>query len=203
MGRHLEIRPRDAWTIRNAMAVQVAAHVLAALPIGYWQRRVAARAWSLETMPVIPRESQQIRAWRLPGPPAIWVLATEVMIWGLVPWVWRADARTEVTEARRALRQFTRMASRPACAAIFITAADVADPRLHLPRLRMSPSLASAAIGDGGLPAFGPMPVGVITWSELGEVFTEAATEANSLRGRDAATYGARQLERLAQTSSA
>jgi hypothetical protein len=190
MGKSLDIQPQDAWKIRNAMATQVAAHVLAALPIGYWQRRVAARAWSLETMPVIPRESHQVQAWRQPGPPATWVLSTDVMIWGLIPWLWRADPRVEVAEARRALQRFARVASRPACAAIFIAPQGAAGPRLHLPRLRMA---------DAGSAS---MAVGVITWRELCDVFDEATTEVASTRGRDAAAYGATQLALLMQAAS-
>lgn len=189
MGRSLDIQPQHAWQIRNAMAAQVAAHVLAALPIGYWQRRVAARAWSLETMPVIPRESQKVHAWREPGPPTTWVLVTDVMAWGLIPWLWCADARTEVAEARHALQRFARGTARPACAAIFI-APGGSGPRIHLPRLRM-PGPGAAG-----------MAVGVITWPELADVFTEANAEVGSLRGRHAAAYGARQLTLLSQASS-
>lgn len=188
MGRCFDIQPLDAWKIRNAMAAQVAAHVLAALPIGYWQRRVAARAWSLETMPVIPRESQQVRAWRQPGPPTTWVLVTDVMAWGLIPWLWCADARTEVAEARRALHRFAHMAARPTCAAIFIAPRGMSGPRIHLPRLRMTSAARTA--------------VGVLTWPELADVFAEATAEVGSLRGRHAAAYGAKQLALLAQASS-
>ncbi len=189
--RSLDLQPVDALKIRGAMATQVAAHVLAALPIGYWQRRVAARAWSLETMPIIPRESQQVQAWRQPGPPATWVLTTDVMVWGLIPWVWHGDGRLEMVEARRALQRFVRSAGRPACAAIFVTPHAMTDVRQLLPRLRMGPA------GSEGV------AVGVITWQELVDVFGEAVTEVESSRGRDAAAYGAKQLALLTQAAYA
>ena len=44
MASRLELQPRAPWTIRNLVATQGLAHVLPTLPIGYWQRRVAARA---------------------------------------------------------------------------------------------------------------------------------------------------------------
>jgi hypothetical protein len=53
-----------------------------------------------------------------------------------------------------------------------------------------------AAAGGAG------MAVGVITWRELGDVFSEATTEVASTRGRDAASYGARQLELLMQAAA-
>ena len=185
-----DLQPQDAWKIRNAMAAQVAAHVLVALPIGYWQRRVAARAWSLDTMPAIPRESQQVQAWRQPGPPATWMLATDVMTWALIPWLWRADPRSEIAAARQALQRVARFSQRPLCAAIFVTPHGQSGPRTYLPRLRLASAESSG------------MAVGVITWRELADVFEEATAEVASPRGRDAAAYGARQLALLVQASS-
>jgi hypothetical protein len=190
MGKSLDLQPQDAWKIRNAMAAQVAAHVLVALPIGYWQRRVAARAWSLDTMPAIPRQSQQVQAWRQPGPPATWILTTDVMTWALIPWLWQGDCRSEVAAARQALQRVARFAQRPLCAAIFVTPHGQAGPRAYLPRLRLFTTDSSA------------MAVGVITWNELADVFDEAVVEVPSLRGRDAAAYGARQLALLSQAAS-
>lgn len=187
----LGLQPQDAWKIRNAMAAQVGAHVLAALPIGYWQRRVAARAWSLESMPIIPRESQQVQAWRQPGPPDTWVLSTDVMVWGLIPWLWHGESRTQVSDARRALQRFGRIAGRPVRAAIFVAPHGLAGPRTYLPQLRIGPTVMAG------------MAVGVITWHELADVFREATMEVRSLRGRDAASYGARQLDLLAQAATA
>ena len=46
MTSRLRLRPREPWMLRNAIATHVVAQVLAALPIGYWQRRLAARAWA-------------------------------------------------------------------------------------------------------------------------------------------------------------
>lgn len=190
MTRRLDVQPQDAWKIRNARAAQVAAQVFAALPIGYWQRRVAARAWSLETVPAVPRESQQVQAWRHPGPPPTWVLATGVMVWGVIPWLWCRGDRDDVAGARDAIRRVTRAAGRPYCAALLVAAPDQPDPRVHLPRLRLSTA--------GGWDTV----VGVITWADLGDVFAEAAVEARSVRARDAAAYGARQLAALTTMAS-
>ena len=212
MGKLIAIHPREEWAIRNAMATSVAARVLALLPIGYWQRRVAARAWSLETMPVVPRESQLVRAWRHPGPSPLWILSTDVMAWGLIPWLWRADARTEVEEARRALQQFVRAAERPTCAALFVAEQGLPGPRSHLPRLRMQRWGAHesvAASGRAGPPGRHQSLATLHTWrsaSSPGPNWPRCSPRPvptpDSLRARHAADYGADQLDRLVQASS-
>ena len=110
MASRPELQPRAPWTIRNLVAAQGLAHVLPTLPVGYWQRRVAARAFALDLMPAIPRESQHVRLVRLSGMPPLWLLASTVMTWGVVPWMWRADARTERAEARAAVARVGRHA---------------------------------------------------------------------------------------------
>ena len=123
-------------------------------------------------------------------PPATWILTTDVMTWALIPWLWQADPRSEVVAARQALQRVARFAQRPLCAAIFVTPHGQSGPRTHLPRLRLASAEASG------------MAVGVITWRELADVFDEATREVPSVRGRDAASYGAQQLALLTQAAA-
>jgi hypothetical protein len=176
------MHPRESWQIRAAMAAQVATHVLTALPVGYWQRRVGARAFALDLVPVMPRESQHVRTWRLPGTPSIRMLATDVMTWGVIPWIWSGDSRLQVAEARRAVRRVLNTATAECCAAIFVAPPAPPDPRAHLARLRLT--------GAGSRHA----AVGIVTWGELAEIFSEAARELGDRRARAVAAYGAQQL---------
>ena len=50
MASRLDLQPRAPWTICNLLAAQGLAHVLPSLPVGYWQRRVGARAFALDIL---------------------------------------------------------------------------------------------------------------------------------------------------------
>ena len=183
------MHPRESWQIRVAMATQVATHVLTVLPVGYWQRRLGARAFALDLVPVTPRDSQHVCTWRLAGAPAIRMLATEVMTWGIIPWIWNGDPRAQVAEARRAVRRVLAAATTECCAAIFVAAPAPPDPRAHLGRLRLT--------GAGSCDA----AVGIVTWTELAEIFGEAGRELGDRRARAVAAYGAQQLTLFTQAS--
>ena len=163
MASRLELQPRAPWTIRNLVATQGLAHVLPTLPIGYWQRRVAARAFALDLMPVIPRESQHVRLVRLSGMSPMWLLASTVMTWGMVPWMWRADARTERAEARAAVARIRGVTRTPTCAVVFVVSASERTRLRHMSHLHATGSAATVSA------------VGFITLDEIVDVLAEAA----------------------------
>ena len=163
MASRLDLQPRAPWTIRNLVAAQGLAHVLPNLPVGYWQRRVAARAFALDPMPAIPRESQYVRLVRLSGMPPLWLLASTVMTWGVVPWMWRADARTERAEARAAVARVRSVTRTPTCAVVFVASASERTRLRHMSHLRVTGSAATVSA------------VGFITLDEIVDVLAEAS----------------------------
>lgn len=164
------LQPRAAWTIRNLAAAQVLAQVVPSVPVGYWQRRIGARAFALDIVPTMPRESQHVRLLRLPGMPPVWLLASAVMTWGVVPWMWRADARTERIEARAAVARVRDAARTPACAVVFVASVAERTRLRHMPHLRITGAAATVTA------------VGLITTDDIVAVLTDAAAD---LAGRD------------------
>ena len=108
--------PRDPLHLRPGVTTQLLPQLLATLPIGYWQRRLGARAFGLDLMPPVPRTSYAVRVRRLPGAPPIPVLATDVMTWGWVPWVWSEDPRGPLREPRNAVRRVIAATTTAGCA---------------------------------------------------------------------------------------
>lgn len=183
MGSALRLHPRDTGTLRNVLAAQLAAHVLPTLPVGYWQRRVAARAFALDVMPVVPRESQVQETRRLPGMPALWLVTSDAMTWGLVPWVWGGEpAPVEVHEARAACRRVWAVSRTDACAVVFVSSAPPIPRRQQIPRLRLIGSSAGTAA------------VGIITVEEIADVLEEAATDLGDDPGARRAAHAALRL---------
>lgn len=179
MGSALPLHPRATWALRNVLAAQLAALVLPTLPVGYWQRRFAARAFALDVMPVVPRESQTVSMQRLPGTPGVWLVSSDVMTWGFVPWVWTGPPRADVREARAACRRVWTVARTGACAVVFVSSATPGQRQRQMSRLRLlGSSSATAAIG-------------IITVEEIADVLDEAALdlcdEAGACRAREAA----------------
>jgi hypothetical protein len=187
MGSRPYLQPRASWTIRNLVATQVLAHALPALPVGYWQRRIAARAFALDVVPAMPRESQHVSLARLPGVPPIWVLASEVMTWGLVPWVWRGDTRSDRAEARAAVARVRAAARTPQCAAVFVASREAAMRLAHMPYLRLTGSAASVTA------------VGIITIEEIGAVLEEATFDLDGREGQPLASAAVRRVRHLIQ----
>jgi hypothetical protein len=162
MDSHRDVHPHDPKTIRNVLAAQVLAQVLPTLPLGYWQRRIAARAFALEPMPAMPRKSQGVHLLRLPGAPPIWLLSTALMTWGVVAWVWRADQREERAAVRAAVAR-VRRDGRHLTSAVLFVGTDAERTRLrHVPYLRLSG------------PAARVTTVGVLTIDDIVEVLAEA-----------------------------
>ena len=182
MGSRQELHPRAPWSIRNLLTAQVLAHVLPAVPVGYWQRRIAARGFALDVVPATPRTSQHVAVRRLPGAPPVWIVSSVVMTWGLIPWVWRADARSERNDARAAVSRVRAAARTPACAAVFVASDEEGTRLRHMSRLRLTGASSSVTA------------VGVITLDDIHAVLAEASAD---LEGRDGEGAIAEALGRL------
>ena len=175
------LQPRPSAHLRNEVASQVAAHVCTTLPVGYWQRRLSARAFGLEPFPAMPRDSQHVRVSRLPGAPPIRLVSTEVTTWGLLPWVWPALNRASLGEARRAIRRVLAASPTADCVVLIVTGPDT-DLRASLPRLRLAGAGAPEAT------------VGVVTWTDLADVCDEAVADLGDRRATAVAAQAARLL---------
>jgi hypothetical protein len=182
MASRPDLQPRAPWSICNLLAAQSLAHVLPWLPVGYWQRRVGARAFALDIMPTTPRGSQHVQVVRLPGAPPLWLLASDVMTWGVVPWVWRADASSERAAARAVVRRVRTAARTHACAVVFVGAASGGARLQHMPYLRLTGTASTVTT------------VGFITLEEIVDVLAEASAD---LAGRECHAPVAEALRRL------
>ncbi|BCS32299.1 hypothetical protein TBR22_A15090 [Luteitalea sp. TBR-22] len=185
MPEHAPILPRDGASLHALHATRIAAQALRVLPIGYWQRRLAARAFSLELMPVMPRESLHVQARRLADHPGVWLLVTEAMAWGLVPWVWSGPLDRRVDGARAAMRAFQRAAPRAFGAVLFVTAPDDTTTRAVLHRIRPV-GLAATYLA-----------IGAVSWDQLDECFEDAADDLPQAGARAAALRASRRLAQL------
>jgi hypothetical protein len=182
MGSRPDLQPRAPWSLRNLVAAQGLAHVLPTLPVGYWQRRVGARAFALDVVPAIPRESQHVQFKRMPGVPPLWLLASTVMTWGVVPWIWRADARSERAEARTAVARVRAATRTPTCAVVFVASAGERTRLRHMSYLRATGTAAAVTA------------VGFITLEEIVDLLGEASSD---LGGRECAAAVGDALRRL------
>jgi hypothetical protein len=169
------LRPRDPQEIRAAMAVHIAAHAFGLLPLGFWQRRVAARAFGLAMVPPLPRSTLQLHVRRLRGASPTLTLSTSVMTWGLAPWLWRGEPRAQVREARFVVRRVRAVTSVSSCGVVFLVPPSRAD-LVHLaPRVRLgSPDLAKVAVG-------------IVTWADLASVLDDAIADLDGTTAMAAA----------------
>ncbi len=182
MGSRHDLHPRAPWSLRNLLSAQVLAHVLPSVPVGYWQRRVGARAFALDVLPAMPRASQHVSVTRQPGVPPIWMVTSEVMTWGVIPWIWRADPRSERADARAAVARVRAAARTPTCAAVFV-ASEADRTRLrHMAHLRLTGAASVVTV------------VGMISLEDIDAVLAEASAD---LGGRDGAVAIADALHRL------
>jgi len=182
MASRQHLQPRAPWSLRNLIAAQGLAHVLPTLPVGYWQRRVGARAFALDMVPAMPRESQHVQFTRMPGVPPFWLLASSVMTWGVVPWIWRADARSERAEARAAIARVRNATRTPTCAVVFVASAAERTRLRHMSYLRATGTAAAVSA------------VGFITLEEIVDLLEEASGD---LGGRECAAAVGDALRRL------
>lgn len=183
------LSPRDPRDIRAAMVADVAAQVLSRLPVGYWQRRLAARAFALSLVPPVPRDLDAVRVRRLRGSVPILILSSSAMNWGLVPWVWRGDPRHQVREARLAVRRVRAVTAVPSCAVVFLCAPEHGVPHQLFARVRL------------GGPDCARVTVGGVTWEELADILHDASADLDDVRGGAAAVRARQQLLRLASAS--
>jgi hypothetical protein len=173
--------PRDPVVLQRTIVSSLVPNVLASLPIGYWQRRVGARAFALQMVPAQPRHAQTVTVTRLPGGPPITVLRTSVMTWGWVPWIWDGDARLAVSEARSAMRRVLAASTTAYASVVFIVHARWPAAQV-LPRLRLTPATTDSTA------------VGLVTIDELADLFEEAALDLDATRGALLAQDAARSL---------
>lgn len=187
--------PRRADDLRNVQATRLAANLCAHLPVGFWQRRLAARAFGLSVVPPVDRH-RPARAvcWTLGGTDPVFVLDTSVALWGFTPRGQRDPVDTLQMLRAIGQRPFTAVLSVvPFPKVDVVHAAPATGERRPAPRrLQILPSDA--------------LQMGVLHWHDLMAVFDEAAQELEhpplvALAAQAADTL--RALERAALTDGA
>ena len=157
MNTWIGLQPRRADALRNVQAVRLAANTCARLPVGFWQRRLAARAFGLSVVPPVDRhEPARSVCWTLGGTDPVFVLETGVALWGLAP---HSD-RDPVAM----LQMLRAVGKRPFSAVISVVPVPLTEP-LGTPdragRMHILPSDA--------------LQIGVLHWHDLVAVFDDAA----------------------------
>lgn len=72
--------------LRNVQAVRLVANTCTHLPVGFWQRRLAARVFGLSVVPPMDRHRPSTAdCWTLGGTDPVFVVETGVALWGLAP----------------------------------------------------------------------------------------------------------------------
>jgi hypothetical protein len=177
------MQPRSADALRGVLATRLAARTFSQLPAGYWQRRVAARAFGLSVVPPIDRHRPQTSSfWTLGGASPIFVVETPVALWGFVSRP-GPDA-VDVLDRLRALgrRDFT---------AVLTVTADAAhdeDSAGRGPRPAVIPSRA--------------LQIATLSIRDLIAVFRDAAVELPRPQ-QTVATLAARALQQIDDTREA
>lgn len=156
MNSVLPLQPRRADDIRNVQAARLVANTCSHLPIGFWQRRIAARAFGLSVLPPVDRhEPGRAVCWTIGGPDPVFVLETGVAIWGFAP----RSGRDPVA----VLQMLRAIGPRPFTAVITIVPMPGDEPVPVQPVRRHV--LASDAL-----------QIGVLHWHDVSAVFDDAAT---------------------------
>ena len=190
MNSWLGFQPRHADALRNLQAVRLAANTCAHLPVGFWQRRMAARAFGLSVVPPVDRHRpSRAVCWTLGGTDPVFVIETGVALWGLAP---HSD-RDPVTT----LQMLRAVGRRPFSAVISVVPFPVVEP------LRLADR--GQAIGhqeNGGrrmhiLPS-DALQFGVLHWHDLEAVFDDAAQELEDPTLVSVASHAAAALRTLA-----
>lgn len=182
MNTVMPLQPRRADDIRNVQAARLAANTCSHLPVGFWQRRVAARAFGLSVVPPVDRyEPGRAVCWTLGGTDPVFVLETGVAIWGFAP----RSSRDPVA----VLQMLRAIGPRPFTAVITVVPMPVAEP-IPAPASRRRVLLSDA------------LQIGVLHWHDISAVFDDAATMLEhaplaSLAGQ--AAQAIRALERAEQ----
>jgi hypothetical protein len=157
MNSVLPLQPRRADDIRNVQAARLAANTFSHLPIGFWQRRIAARAFGLSVVPPVDRyEPGRAVCWTIGGPDPVFVLETGVAIWGFAP----RSGRDPVA----VLQMLRAIGPRPFTAVITVVPLPVAEPITTPASSRRRVLLSDA------------LQIGVLHWHDVAAVFDDAAT---------------------------
>lgn len=102
------LQPRSTAELRNIQAARLLSSVCTTLPVGFWQRRLAARAFGLSIVPPVDRYGQtRATAARRGGDRPILVLETPVARWALVPQMDRDPIAVLQVLRSMGLRSFT------------------------------------------------------------------------------------------------
>lgn len=183
MSRPPAIAPRESALLATVEGARLLAQVCCRLPVGFWQRRLAARAFSLSVLPPIDRHDTRLASsWRLDHGVPVFVLATRVAVWGLTP-------RTG-DDPDRVVRALQDAALRPFTAAITLAPPGVRRPAP--PPAGRRPPLRLAHGVQGSL-----------LWADAVAILREAAAAPGDARRAEQCGHAADQLVALARSVAA
>lgn len=196
MNAWLPLRPRPAHELRNVQAARLAANTCSQLPLGFWQRRLAARAFGLSVVPPIDRHGpSRTVCWTLGGTHPVFVVQTDVAIWGM-----SADAQGDPVQT---LQQLRCVGARPFTAVLTVVPFPCAQPLTGVDGAGIRPAARRGArLRTHVLPSEA-LQIGVLHWHDLEEVFEEAACAFAPMPMATLARQAAQTLENLARASGA
>jgi hypothetical protein len=170
--------PRPADHLRGVLASRLAATVCSHLPVGFWQRRLAARAFGLSVVPPVDRHRpQQATTWTVTGVDPIFVIETPLALWALLPGAEQDPVAVLQRLHLLGPHQFTALlAVRPS-----------GHVERLLPRRRRRPAVVTSEA----------LQIGAVHWSDLRDIFDEAAQVLREPAQRDLAARAARTLRSL------
>ena len=161
------IQPRHADALRNVQAVRLAANTCAHLPVGFWQRRLAARAFGLSVVPPVDRHrASRAVCWTLGGTDPVFVVETGVALWGLAP-----HSERDPVETLQMLRAVGR---RSFSAVISVVPIPLIQPLGTADRAGATGLRPPAGRKTHILPS-DALQIGVLHWHDLVAVFDDAA----------------------------
>jgi len=155
--------PRPATLQHDIEATRLVAHTCSRLPVPFWQRRFAARAFGAPTLPPVDRDwsgGASVRRLRLGEP--LFVLQTSAALWALSP-----GGRHDLEEVWEALDSLDGAVGRTFIGVLGV----VCDAQVGHP----APLLSTPNVP--GRPE--PM-VGVVSWIDAAAVFEDGLAFLNS-----------------------
>lgn len=183
MNTWLPLQPRRADDLRNVQAARLAANTCSHLPVGFWQRRLAARAFGLSVVPPVDRhEPTRAVCWTLGGAHPVFVVETGVALWGI-----SADVHGDPVAT---LQQLRGVGARPFTAVLTLVPFPGAHP------------LDGRGAGHDGRQKAHVLPsdalqIGVVHWHDFQEVFEEAAEAFAPMSIAALARQAAQEMGRL------
>lgn len=172
--------PRPVTLQRDIEATRVVAYTCSRLPVPFWQRRLAARAFGAPTLPPVDRGwsgGASLRRLRLGEP--LFVLQTSTATWALSP-----GGRHELQEVRDVLNDLDGPTD---CSFVGVLGV-VCDPQVGHP----APLLAAPRIAGRIEPC-----VGLVSWSDAAAVFQDGLTFTTSRATRDKLAMAVNSLQLL------